>query len=140
MLGFGISDLNAQFALTRAPMLRNVRDCIAFVADRLPRSSAPFVYTGGEATYLTAMGLRLGAEGRCEATAFRGIAARLAAMDEEALERLSPFGPRWMTGAIASNCIVLAALATREFDHFHASDVNVADGVALAFAEESHAA
>lgn len=137
MLRFGISDLNTRFALSEPPAHRRVDACISWLGDRLPRSRAPFVYTGGEATYLAAMNIPMGPDGRCEAQTFRALAQRLAAMEAEALEQLSPFGPRWMTGAIASNCIVLAALRTRELDHFFASDINVADGVALAYATES---
>lgn len=139
MLDFGISDLNARFGLNLAVAERRVDACVSWLADRMPRTQAPFVYTGGEATYLTALGVRLDADGRCDATVLRRLATRLAGTEPEALEQLSPFGPRWMTGAVASNCIVLAALRVRELDHFFASDANVADGLALAYAEESRA-
>ncbi|GGK31712.1 hypothetical protein [Salinarimonas ramus] len=136
LLDFGISDLNARFGLSRSVAERDVAACVSWLAEQMPRSRAAFVYTGGEATYLAAMGVHLGADGRCEAGAFEAMAARLARMEPDALERSSPFGRRWMTGAVASNCIVLAALRTRELAHFYASDANVADGLALAHAED----
>lgn len=129
LLDFGITDLNAGFDLSGAPTGRNCAAATAFVSRRLPDMRGPFVYSGGELSYLRAAGARLDQEGRCTATEFLEVAARVDAMNAEQLQGVSPFDPGWSRGAVASNAIVRACLARSGSDFYYASDVNIADGI-----------
>jgi hypothetical protein len=134
LIGFGITDLNRYFELAGRAGARRVGDAVAFVAAALPEMRRPFVYSGGELSYLLAMGAAVDADGRCGAAEFARIADEVDALEYEALERRSPFDPGWVRGAVASNAIVRACLARSGLDHYYASDVNIADGIICALA------
>ena len=136
LLKFGISDLNERYLLDQHPTKRKVSECVDWISHQLPVSSNTFIYTGGEATYLRSVGVVLGDGNRCDADQFRQTSQQLARLSSSELNSLSPYGDGWMCGAIASNCIVLAALQRSNSDHFIASDLNVADGLIASFAEE----
>jgi hypothetical protein len=94
----------------------------------------PFIYSGGELSYLVAFGARVEAHGRCAADEFFRLAARVDAMELEEMEGLSPFDRGWVRGAVASNAIVKAMLLNSGADHYFASDVNIADGIIASLA------
>lgn len=129
LLDFGITDLNARFDLSGVPAGRSCAAATAFVNERLPDMRGPFIYSGGELSYLRAAGAKLDEEGRCTAAEFLRIAARVDAMGAEQLRDVSPFDPDWSRGAVASNAIVRACLARSGSDFYYASDVNIADGI-----------
>ncbi|HHY50291.1 MAG TPA: exopolyphosphatase [Alphaproteobacteria bacterium] len=134
LLDFGITDLNRRFGLMEEPARREVAAARAFVRDALPALERPFIYSGGELSYLRALGARIGPDGRCDAAEFERIASRVDGLDNARLETLSPFDPGWMHGAVASNAIVAACLAKSGLDHYYASDVNIADGIVAGLA------
>jgi hypothetical protein len=125
---FGIVDLNARFELTAAPAQRRADECIRWLRGQLPDDIQSFMYTGGERTYLTRLGVPL-TNGVCQKRDFVTLHSRLLALPVEELAELSPFDPAWMSGAIASNCIVLAIMATTALHEFLATDLNVAHGL-----------
>lgn len=129
LLGFGITDLNTRFELSGSPAGRNCAAATAFVGARLPEMHAPFIYSGGELSYLRAAGAELDEDGRCTAAEFLRVAARVDAMDAVQLRAISPFDPDWIRGAVASNAIVRACLARSGAESYYASDVNIADGI-----------
>jgi hypothetical protein len=129
LLGFGISDLNRHFGLAEAPALRQVDAAHQFVLDALPSMPRPFIYSGGELSYLIALGARLGAEGRCSTAEFERVSSFVDATGLDALEPYSPYDAGWIKGAVASNVIVRACLEKGGLDHYYASDVNIADGI-----------
>lgn len=129
LLEFGITDLNRRFALAESPGERRIEQACDFVLSALPESRRSFVYSGGELSYLVALGAEVGDDGRCDAAEFLRVAARVDAMDLDDLEGLSPFDPGWVRGAFASNAIVKACLERSGADHYIASDVNIADGI-----------
>jgi exopolyphosphatase/pppGpp-phosphohydrolase len=128
LLPFGISDLNRRFNLARVPEARALNDCVEWISSQLPKSQLPFVYSGGEEKYLRHLGVHIH-RGRCESADFRAMTTRLARMEMHDLEKLSPYDPRWMHGAIASNCIVLALLQSTSASFFVPSDLNIAHGL-----------
>lgn len=128
LLSFGISDLNRQFALTEAPDLRQVDQCRAFVVGRLPAWLGLFSYTGGERTYLDHFGVPVSGTW-CARSDFEPFADGLAKWPEERLRARSPYDEGWMTGAVASNCIVLACLEVNDLDKFAPVDLNISHGV-----------
>jgi hypothetical protein len=128
LLPFGISDLNRRFDLGAPPGARRAGECVEWVAGRLPALAGEFAYTGGEHTYLEHFGVEL-PDGRCSAAAFAGLADRLRLLPGGELEALSPFDPKWMHGAVASNCIVTACLARWGCDRFLPVDLNIAHGL-----------
>ena len=97
----------------------------------------PFVYSGGELSYLRAVGARVDDDGRCTAEEFRRIAALVDGLDGEALAAVSPFDRGWSSGAVASNAIVRACLAASGAGGYYASDTNIADGIIAALAGRS---
>lgn len=129
LLPFGISDLNARFALAAAPHRRDCAAAAAFVHRHLPALPGPFIYSGGELSYLRAAGAAVDPDGRCTAAEFLRVAAHVDAMDATALRTLSPFDPGWSRGAVASNAIVGACLARSGSGFYIASDVNIGDGI-----------
>lgn len=129
LLPFGISDLNREFGLSLAPQLRRAEAATDYVAARLPNLGRPFLYSGGELSYLRALGARTTDEGRCEEAEFDRVAARVDRMEVGELERLSPFDAGWCSGAVASNAIVRACFRRAGVGFYFASDVNIADGV-----------
>jgi exopolyphosphatase/pppGpp-phosphohydrolase len=129
LLPFGISDLNREFALSGAPRQRSVAEATAYVDACLPNLNRPFVYSGGELSYLRAFGAQMDPEGRCSASEFRRVADRVDRMGTRRLARLSPFDAGWTSGAVASNAIVRACLDRARVGFYFASDVNIADGV-----------
>lgn len=129
LLDFGITDLNARFGLSAAPAGRDCSAATAFVSARLPAMRGPFIYSGGELSYLLAAGASLDDEGRCSAAEFLRLAARVDALTDAQLQATSPFDPGWSRGAVASNAIVRACLARSGSDFYYASDVNIADGL-----------
>ncbi|UJF33409.1 Ppx/GppA phosphatase family protein [Paenibacillus hexagrammi] len=127
LLPFGISDLNQRFALLEAPAGRKVRECIKWVAEQLPRSLNQFAYTGGEYTYLRHFSIQMEG-GYCKKQNFAKLSEAIAAADLEELEASSPYDSKWMRGAVASNCIVLACLETSGAGSFMPTDLNIAHG------------
>ena len=128
LLSFGISDLNLQFSLNDEPDLRKTEECIAWVTSRLPNDLSDFVYTGGEEKYLRHLGIPL-SEGRCTMDNFEALTKYLSGLALAELESLSPHDPKWMRGAVASNCIVLACMRKSGAKSFVPSDTNIAHGL-----------
>ena len=137
LLPFGISDLNRDFGLSRDPEDRRAAEAEDFVLSQLPALARPFVYSGGELSYLRQIGAELGAAGRCAEAEFRRVAARVDAMPAAELPAVSPFDPGWSSGAVASNAIVRACLQAAGSGFYYASDINIADGVIAALAGRS---
>lgn len=125
----GISDLNSKFALNLPAAERQTKEAAMAVRLLVPRSQRPFIYSGGERGYLKKLGARLGDNGLCSRSEFIRVTSRLELLSLEELEALSPFDPKWMHGAIASNILVGALLEASGQDHFYASDLNIADGI-----------
>lgn len=128
LLDFGVADLNRLFALDGLPRHRRVEEAIGFVASRLPASLAQFVYPGGERTYLEAIGVPL-RDDHCLTVDFERAAAELDGMGLASLEALSAWDPQWMRGAIASNCVVRAALHVSQASRFRPLDLDIGDGL-----------
>lgn len=137
LLGFGISDLNRLFALNREPQVREIEAATAFVRERLPRLQRPFIYSGGELSYLRKLGAVIGPGGLCTADEFLRVAALADAMDAEELVDVSPYDAAWSTGAVASNAIVRACLEQCAAGLYYASDINIADGIIASLAGRS---
>ena len=135
LLDFGISDLSRDFGLHGAPQERRIAEATAFVAARLPRLDRPFIYSGGELTYLRALGAAVDGEGACTAAEFERVARHFDGLDAAAQQALSPFDAGWTSGAVASNAIVRAALSASGAGHYIASDINIADGIIVSLAE-----
>jgi hypothetical protein len=129
LLPFGITDLNNRFGLTRIPRLRRLAAAVDFIAGELPAMHRPFIYSGGELSYLVSLSADVDEDGRCAADEFLRIASVVDRMEIEELERKSPFDAGWIRGAVASNAIVKACLAKSGVDHYYASDFNIADGI-----------
>jgi exopolyphosphatase/pppGpp-phosphohydrolase len=129
LLSFGISDLNREFGLSLPPAHRRVSEATDFVTAQLPALTRPFVYSGGELSYLRAFGARTEADGRCSAGEFRRVADRVDNMEADELARLSPFDAGWTSGAVASNVIVQACLSRAGTGFYYVSDINIGDGV-----------
>lgn len=129
LLGFGISDLNARFELGGPAAERRLEAAFEFVLRALPAMPRSFIYSGGELSYLLAMGAEVDRDGRCMADEFERVASLVDAMEMAELELLSPFDAGWVRGAVASNVIVRACLAQSGQDHYYASDVNIGDGI-----------
>ncbi|WP_231348679.1 Ppx/GppA phosphatase family protein [Bacillus mycoides] len=127
LLNFGISDLNQLFKLTEEYESRKIDECIEWVYNRLPSTLRKFAYTGGERTYIQHFGISL-SNGYCSKDDFTLLAQSLAKKSLQDLTMSSPFDSNWMKGAIASNCIVLAALKRSKSKDFFASDLNIAHG------------
>ncbi|TXK84483.1 exopolyphosphatase [Paenibacillus sp. N3.4] len=127
-LPFGISDLNQQFGLLKAPNKRQVSLCVKWVTSRMPPSLNTFAYTGGEKTFLRHFNIELEEDLYCQRGDLIALTERLAGMEMTALEAQSPFDPHWMHGALASNCIVLAGLIRSGASRFMPSDLNIAHG------------
>jgi hypothetical protein len=134
LLPFGISDLNRHFGLGGSPEARRTVEAAAFVAARLPALDRPFIYSGGELSYLRAIGAAVGKAGRCSEAEFRRVARWVDGLAAEDLGQVSPFDPGWSSGAIASNAIVRACLARCGAGFYYASDVNIADGIIASLA------
>jgi exopolyphosphatase/pppGpp-phosphohydrolase len=128
LLNFGISDLNKAFSLNKEPYEREIDECISWVESQLPESLSKFTYTGGEEKYLRHLGVPV-LDGECSRQDFERLAKQLSQKPREKLEALSPFEPKWMGGAIASNCIVLACLNRAKVISFVPSDKNIAHGL-----------
>lgn len=140
LLGFGISDLNARFGLERPPGHRRCRAATAFVREQLPSVAGGFLYSGGELSYLRAIGARLGAGGRCSRDEFDRVASRVDGLPLRTLAALSPYDAGWIGGAVASNAIVRALFLVTGADHYHASDLNIADGIVSGLARRAERA
>lgn len=128
LIPFGISDLNQQFNLLGPPDQRQITTCIKWLSCRLPASLEQFAYTGGEKTYLRHFQIELEDDLYCQRNDFTQLTRQLAAQDLQTLEANSPFDPKWMRGAIASNCVVLAGLIKSGATKFMPSDLNIAHG------------
>ena len=50
-------------------------------------------------------------------------------MSNEELEIKTPYDKKWMSGAIASNCIVIACLEHAKSNFFVPSDLNITHGL-----------
>ncbi|PWI04568.1 exopolyphosphatase [Streptomyces sp. NWU339] len=134
LLKFGIVDLNEKFNLLGVPAGRDLTGCSEFIINSLPESVGPFVYTGGELAYLRHFGVPVH-EGRCTRDDFTTLTRRLEGLTVDQLMRDSPYDPKWMKGAIASNCIVMALLDRSGTDGFVPSDLNIGDGLASQVAQ-----
>lgn len=128
LIPFGISDLNQQFNLLGPPEQRQIATCIKWLSCRLPASLEQFAYTGGEKTYLRHFQIEFEDDLYCQRNDFTLLTRQLAAQDLQTLEANSPFDPKWMRGAIASNCVVLAGLIKSGATKFMPSDLNIAHG------------
>lgn len=137
LLRFGITDLNARFDLDRVAGRRRPRAATAFVLERLPDLAGPFIYSGGELSYLLGLGAAVAADGRCTAAEFLRLAAIVDTMSAQQLQGLAPDDPGWGSGAIASNAIVRACLARSGAGFYYASDINIADGIIRGLAGRS---
>jgi hypothetical protein len=129
LIPFGISDLNLNFNLVGAPSERKFSECLAHIKNALPKDLNTFVYTGGEVTYLNAVGAKINEHGQCLASEFTRMSRRILSLPIDEMEMMSPFGKGWMTGAVASNCIVEASLAKSRSPFFYPSDQNIAHGL-----------
>lgn len=129
LLPFGMTDLNRDFCLNGPPADRQTASCIAWVTRQLPDDAGSFMYTGGECSYLAKLGVPMSGHGICRKDDFVRCARQIAMLEEAELESRSPFGPGWMLGAVASNCIVEAYLAKSCAEEFVASDINIAHGL-----------
>lgn len=128
LLPFGISDLNRRFQLSHdTPSKRQVSEAISWIEQQLP-SMNPFVYTGGEETYLRKLGIIL-KNGFCSKDYFVTLSEILAQKNNNQLFALSPYDPAWMSGAIASNSIVIACLNKSKTEQFLPSDFNIGHGL-----------
>ncbi len=127
LLDFGISDLNIKFSLNQSPQSRRIAECIEWIGSRLPADLHEFAYTGGELTYLNRLNIET-YDSWCKRSSFESMATRLALLDTEGLESLSPHDPKWMRGSIASNCIVIGLLNKSLTNQFYASDLNITNG------------
>jgi exopolyphosphatase/pppGpp-phosphohydrolase len=136
LLDFGICDLNTRFRLGQSPDGRMVDECIDWISSHLPLDLQDFAYTGGELTYLNRLNVST-VHSWCTRSSFETLAQRLALLDEAELELLSPYDPKWMRGAIASNCIVLSLLRKASVERFYASDLNITNGFLASFGAES---
>lgn len=128
LLSFGIVDLNEKFNLTDSPGSRDIPGCQDFLSSQLPHDIGEFVYTGGEATYLQHFEVPM-AGGYCDRDVFLRFAEELARRTIDDLMRNSPFDPKWMKGAIASNCIVASLLEYSRVERFWPSEINIGHGV-----------
>ncbi|NQX68589.1 exopolyphosphatase [Paenibacillus alba] len=129
LIPFGISDLNHQFQLLEPPLYRQIATCIKWLSCRLPATLKTFAFTGGERAYLKHFEVELEQDLYCLSSDFNSLARQLAALDLSDLEANSPFDPKWMRGAVASNCIVLAGLIKSGSTKFLPSDLNIAHGL-----------
>lgn len=129
LIPFGISDLNSNFNLAGKPSERKFLECLAHIRSNLPKDLNAFVYTGGERTYLNAVGASINNQGQCLASEFRKISQKILSLQIDEMEMMSPFGKGWMTGAVASNCIVEASLDVSGSSFFYPSDQNIAHGL-----------
>jgi|HubBroStandDraft_1064217.scaffolds.fasta_scaffold25906_3 exopolyphosphatase/pppGpp-phosphohydrolase len=129
LIPFGISDLNREYDLTSIPSERLVKECKLHIIRNLPSDLGVFIYTGGEKTYLQKIGATLADGGVCTGEEFKRVTHALSLLEVSQLEELSTFGLGWMSGAIASNLIVEAALEVAGVDYFIPSDQNIADGI-----------
>lgn len=128
LIPFGITDLNQQFNLLGSPHQRQITTCIKWLSCRFPASLEQFAYTNGQKTYLKHFQIELEQDLYCPRSDFTLLTKQLALMDLSHLEANSPFDPKWMRGAIASNCIVLAGLIKSGTAKFMPSDLNIAHG------------
>ncbi|NOV01737.1 Ppx/GppA phosphatase family protein [Paenibacillus planticolens] len=128
LIPFGTSDLNQEFHLLKPPHQRQITTCIKWLSTRLPASLEQFAFTGGAKTYLRHFQIELEQDLYCSRSDFTQLTRRLAACDLSDLEADSPFDPKWMRNAIASNCVVLAGLIKSGTSKFMPSDLNIAHG------------
>ena len=129
LMRFGISDLNRDFKLNGPSHARRIDSCIEWLGTQTPHRIKEFAYTGGERTYLGYFGVPVGADGRCQRSDFEAFAYELSKRPIYWLRKNSPFDSQWMTGAVASNCIVLAFMRSARADWFLPSDVNIGHGM-----------
>lgn len=130
MYPFGISDLNREFKLLGSPKERRVADCVQWLSEKVPPDIGAFAYTGGERRYLLQFKVPMSENGFCRASDFLAFSECISVREIEDLKANSPHDPDWMTGAIASNCIVLAMLRASGAAAFFPTDFNIAHGLA----------
>lgn len=128
LLNFGISDLNKNFQLGESPQNRRVEECIGWVESKLP-DIRNFIYTGGERNYLEKAKVSLREDGYCTGANFAALATKMALCETQNLASLCDLDLKWLGGAVASNCIVLAALRKSKAAGFWATDFNIAQGL-----------
>lgn len=127
LLDFGISDLNKQFNLVNSRNIKNYKDCIQWIYEKLPLNLGEFCYTGGEKIYLEHFNVPIIGD-YCYQKDFEIFANDLFSYDKDTLLLSSPFDSKWMNGAIASNCIVIASLKRAKANKFYPSNLNIAHG------------
>lgn len=127
---FGLSYLNEQFKLTEAPNTRKIQQCIGWLTEQLPKSMNSFIYTGGEKRYLKHLGVQL-TQDKCTKADFIELASQLAKKELKELRELSPFDPKWMDGAIASNCLIVALLNNCSEPFFIANNLTITNGLPI---------
>ncbi|WP_163831186.1 Ppx/GppA phosphatase family protein [Spartinivicinus ruber] len=130
---YGLNYLTQQFNLSTKPENRNTKQCIDWLTSQLPKSINSFIYTGGEKRYLEHLGIPL-IKDKCTKADFIELASQLVEKPLNELRQLSPFDPKWMDGAIASNCLIVALLNKCSEDFFMVNNLTIVDG--LPFAKE----
>ncbi|MCM0605087.1 MAG: hypothetical protein KA715_03280 [Xanthomonadaceae bacterium] len=128
LLKFGISDLNKKFKLDSEIKERKISECIDWLLKKIKKPLGLFVYTGGEKKYLKKLNCPI-YSGFCKKSDFLKIHKNLMSLTMNELEKLSPNDPKWMSGAIASNCIVIALLSRSRYKKFIPSNFNISDGI-----------
>jgi hypothetical protein len=129
LLNMGITDLNKAFSLHAEPPQRDIQGCIDWLATQITDRPRTIAYTGGERTYLDHFGVPIQSNGTCHQSDFEAFAREIGGQDNDWLIAHSPFDARWMTGAIASNCIVLAFMHAGRAKSFLPSDLNIGHGL-----------
>jgi hypothetical protein len=126
---FGISDLNLRFYLNAEnPLQRDIHGALEFLTEQFPDNIGNFIYTGGEASYIQAMNVPID-NGWVKSSDFIDFANQLAAKKLSDFNKLSPFDIKWMSGAVASNCIVTSLLAKSDQEGFLASDISISHAI-----------
>lgn len=130
LLSFGTLDLNEHFDLAGPPDDRRVEDCVSWLMGAMPAWNGEFAYLGEERTYLEHFGVPI-RDGWCDRQAFERLSFGLATCELAELKARSPFDPGWMTGAVASNCIVLALFSLSTATRFRPLNANIGHAVFL---------
>ncbi|MDE1465201.1 hypothetical protein [Spartinivicinus poritis] len=128
---YGLNYLTQQFNLSSEPENRNITPCINWLTSQLPKTINSFIYTGGEKYYLEHLTVPL-TKDKCTKADFIKLANQLKPKTLEELRNLSPFDPKWMDGAIASNCLILALFNNCSEDFFMVNNLTIIDGLPFA--------
>lgn len=135
LMGIGITDLNLRFNLNSAPHRREITNCVEWLEAQIKQRPRVIAYTGGERSYLEYFRVPLEPDGHCLYGNFEAFAQEIGQQPNDWLIKHSPFDPKWMTGAVASNCIVLAFMNSSGAEGFLPSDLNIGHGFLSSFYE-----